>query len=128
MPHLCSICDQWDDRGRKHFPHSCPISGRNLRFDGPRGHAQAVPADPALVDHLVQSTGLSPAEAVRVIEDVVSFHAESVEAYVRRRHAELQLIGAKNPEIFQQVAAELAERVVAAPGLSERQLRRIVYG
>ena len=34
----------------------------------------------------------------------------------------------KNPQIFGQIAAELDRRVVAAPPLSERQLRRIVYG
>ncbi|MGZ4487836.1 MAG: hypothetical protein ACXVW1_07885 [Nocardioides sp.] len=88
-----------------------------------------VPApDPALVDHLVATTGLSAAEAARVVEDVVAFHAEPVEAYVRRRHAHLKTYGAKNPEIFARIAEELASRVVAAPELSERQLRRLVYG
>ena len=85
-------------------------------------------ADPALVDHVVAGTGLTPAEARRLIEDVVAFHAETLESYVRRRHAELKTYGAKNPEIFAQISAELPERVVAAPELSERQLRRIVYG
>jgi len=47
---------------------------------------------------------------------------------VRRRHAELQGEGRKNPEIFPLIAAELRGRLVAAPVLSERQLRRIVYG
>ncbi|PZR52804.1 hypothetical protein DNL40_10610 [Xylanimonas oleitrophica] len=84
--------------------------------------------DRALVDHVVSTTGLSPAEATRVIEDVVAFHAEPLEEYVRRRHAQMQTYGAKNPEIFARIAAELAGRVVAAPPLSERQLRRIVYG
>ncbi|HYG92423.1 MAG TPA: hypothetical protein VD859_02455 [Nocardioides sp.] len=74
------------------------------------------------------STGLDAAEAARVIEDVVAFHAERVEDYVRRRHGELKLRGTRNPEIFRLLRAELAERVVAAPDLSERQLRRIIYG
>jgi hypothetical protein len=34
----------------------------------------------------------------------------------------------RNPEIFAQIHAELARRVVAPPALSERQIRRIVYG
>ena len=51
-----------------------------------------------------------------------------MEDYVRLRHASLKTYGAKNPEIFLRIAEELAERVVAAPELSERQLRRIVYG
>jgi hypothetical protein len=87
-----------------------------------------VPADQALVDHLVATTGLSAAEATRVVEDVIAFHDETVEAYVRRRHAELKLHGVRNPEIFGRLAGELAHRVVTAPALSERQLRRIVYG
>ncbi len=85
-------------------------------------------ADPALVRHLAQSTGLTEAEAARVVDDVVAFYAEPVEQYVRRRHAELKTYGARNPEIFAELARELAERVVAAPPLTERQLRRLVYG
>jgi hypothetical protein len=94
------------------------------------GHDGPVPVRPdsALVDRIVASTGLSEAEAVRVVEDVISFHAEPVEAYVRRRHAHLKTYGAKNDEIFALLAEELAARVVAAPGLTERQLRRIIYG
>ena len=87
-----------------------------------------VPADPELVDRISTSTGLSPAEAARVIEDVVAFHAEPVEEFVRGRHALLKTYGARNPEIFARIADELAGRVVAAPPLTERQLRRIVYG
>ena len=87
-----------------------------------------VPADQTLVDHLVATTGLTGAEAARVVEDVLAFHDEPVEDYVRRRHAELKTHGARNPEIFAHLAQELAHRVVAAPALSERQLRRIVYG
>jgi polyhydroxyalkanoate synthesis regulator phasin len=87
-----------------------------------------VPADRTLVDHLVATTELTAAEAARVIDDVVAFHAEPVEAYVRRRHAELKAYGVRNLEIFARLAEELTHRVVAAPPLSERQLRRIVYG
>ena len=84
--------------------------------------------DPALVARVAASTGLTPGEAARVIEDVVAFYAEPVEEYVRRRHAHLKTYGAKNAEIFARIAEELADRVVAPPRLSERQLRRIVYG
>ncbi|MBO0608155.1 hypothetical protein [Myceligenerans salitolerans] len=81
-----------------------------------------------LVRHLVATTGLTPAEARRVIGDVVAYYAEPVEDVVRRRHAELKTYGAKNPEIFARLAAELSRRPVAAPELSERQLRRMIYG
>ena len=84
--------------------------------------------DPTLVDHLVATTGLTASDAARVVEDVLAFHHEPVEAFVRRRHAELKTYGARNPEIFARLVDELAHHVVAAPALSERQLRRIVYG
>jgi hypothetical protein len=86
-----------------------------------------VTVDPELVDRIVASTGLSPAEAARVIEDVVTFHAEPVDELVRRRHAHLKTYGVRNPEIFARIADELADRVVAAPPLTERQIRRIIY-
>jgi DNA-directed RNA polymerase subunit F len=84
--------------------------------------------DPDLLDRIVDSTGLTPLEAARVIEDVIAFHAEPVADYVRRRHAHLRTFGARNPEIFARISEELGSRVVAAPELTERQLRRLVYG
>ncbi len=106
------------------------MAGKKLHFDVEPRTIDAVPPspDPALVARIATSTGLSPAEAARVVEDVVAFHAEPVEDYVRRRHAELKTYGAKNPQIFAQIAEELADRVVAAPELTERQLRRLIYG
>ena len=86
-----------------------------------------MPVESALVDHLVAGTGLTASEAQRVVEDVLAFYAEPVDEFVRRRHTELKTYGAKNDEIFVRIAEELSERVVAAPSLSERQLRRIIY-
>lgn len=106
----------------------CPKSGKKLALVVYAGHHRDVPADPRLVRHVMASTGLAEPEAVRVVEDVVAFHHEPVDDYVRRRHADLKARGARNAEIFSLLRDELAHRVVAAPDLSERQLRRIVYG
>jgi hypothetical protein len=84
--------------------------------------------DRDLIDRVAATAGLTPAEAARVIEDVLAWYREPVEDYVRRRHAHHQLYGRRNPEIFGLIADELAGRLVAAPSLTERQLRRIVYG
>jgi hypothetical protein len=81
-----------------------------------------------LIERIASSTGLTPGEAARVVEDVLAWYREPVEDYVRRRHAHHQLYGKRNPEIFTLIAGELATRLVAAPPLSERQLRRIIYG
>lgn len=84
--------------------------------------------DPELIDRVAESAGLTPAEAARVVQDVLAWYREPVEDYVRRRHARLHLHGRRNPEIFELIAAELSARLVAPPRLSQRQLRRIVYG
>ncbi|WP_404388294.1 hypothetical protein [Humibacillus xanthopallidus] len=84
--------------------------------------------DRDLVARVAGSTGLSEAEAARVIGDVLAHYAEPVEDFVRRRHSALQLRGTRNPAIYRTIAGELSQRLVAAPTLSERQLRRIIYG
>jgi hypothetical protein len=84
--------------------------------------------EPELVSRVAQSTGLTPNEAARVVADVVAYYAESTEAFVRRRHVGLQARGLRNPEIFARIHDELTRRVVAPPALSERQIRRIIYG
>jgi hypothetical protein len=81
-----------------------------------------------LIAHLTRTSGLGPGEAARVVADVLSYFSEPVEEFVRRRHGELKSRGLTNEEIFPRVAAELGGRRVAAPALSLRQLRRIVYG
>ncbi|HEY1620581.1 MAG TPA: hypothetical protein VGG25_23350 [Streptosporangiaceae bacterium] len=84
--------------------------------------------DSELVERVADSAGLAPAEAARVVQDVVAWYREPARDYVRRRHARLHLYGKRNEEIFPLIAAELAGRVVAPPPLSARQLRRMVYG
>ena len=81
-----------------------------------------------LVRHIAASTGLPEATAIRVVADVTAYFAETVEDFVCRRHEELKRKQRKNDDIWPQIAAELAGRRFGAPELSERQLRRIVYG
>lgn len=85
-------------------------------------------ADAELVERIVASTDLSPAEANRVVEDVLAWYAEPLLDYVRRRHAQLRLRGVRNPEIYRLLAGEIRQRPFAAPEVSERQLRRFIYG
>ncbi len=92
----------------------------------PREPADPFPQD--LARYLAASTGLPQPTAVRVIADMATYFSETVEEFVRRRHAELQLRQRKNDQIWPLIAAELGQRRFAAPELSERQLRRIVYG
>jgi hypothetical protein len=71
---------------------------------------------------------LAPEVAARVIADVLAYFHETTEQFVRRRHAELLRQGHGNAAIWPLIAGELAQRRVAAAPLSQRQLRRIVYG
>lgn len=60
--------------------------------------------------------------------EVVGYFGERVPDYVRRRHAELQAVGLTNERIFVVLAGELGARRFAAPPLTSRQLRRMIYG
>jgi hypothetical protein len=81
-----------------------------------------------LVRHVAASTGLPEATAARVVADIAAYFAEGVEDFVRRRHAEMRAVHWKNDEIWPRIAAEMGTRRFGARELSERQLRRIVYG
>ena len=81
-----------------------------------------------LTRYLAASTGLPQPTVVRVIADVTAYFNETIEEFVRRRHAELHGRQHRNDEIWPAIVAEIGQRRFAAPQLSERQLRRIVYG
>jgi len=81
-----------------------------------------------LIAYLVRTTRLTPAEATRVVHEVLSFMDDTPEDFIRRRHRALQSAGCSNSEIFSRIAAELTQRRFRASELSERQIRRIIYG
>jgi hypothetical protein len=83
---------------------------------------------PDLVRHVATTTGLDDATASRVVADVVAYFGQTVEEFVRGRHAELQDKNMRNDEIWPSLIAELEHHRFSAPQLTERQLRRIVYG
>ena len=81
-----------------------------------------------VVAHLVRTTPLTTPVAERIVAEVVDFFSEPAEAFVRRRHTELQAQGLSNREVFTRVADELCGRPVQAPTLTERQSRRHTSG
>lgn len=81
-----------------------------------------------LLEHLQRTTAIGPGEARRVVDDVLAWCAEDTQAFVRRRHRELRAQGVANTGAFERIACELATRRVAAPRLSLRQIRRVIYG
>jgi hypothetical protein len=81
-----------------------------------------------LAMYLVRSTRLTQSEALKVIDEVLAFMNETPEDFIRRRHLGLQSQGYSNADIFAQISKDLAQRRFRAPELSERQIRRIIYG
>lgn len=81
-----------------------------------------------LLDHLQRALPLRRSEAERVVAEVVEWFAESPDVFVRRRHRELQARGVPNAEAYTRIAEELAARPVPGPQLTERQVRRVIYG
>ena len=82
-----------------------------------------------LINHLCQSSNLSVSQAQRIIDEVISYFSETPENYVRRRHREIkQDTGLANAQIFACIEAEMPQLVFAAPVLTLRQIRRIIYG
>lgn len=89
-------------------------------------------SDPAelgeLIAYLARSSRLSPSEASRLVQEVLEFMNETPEEFIRRRHLQLQTQGLANSQIFRELATELRARRFRAPELSERQIRRVIYG
>ena len=81
-----------------------------------------------LLSHLARLTRGSGSEVEKVVRETLDYFSETVEQFVARRHAELQAEDLRNDAIWQRLADELRTRRFAAPPLSERQIRRLVYG
>ena len=82
-----------------------------------------------LAHHLAKTSRLTASEAERLILEVISYFEETPEAFVIRRHRELkQLPGMANERIYERIGSELNSRLFAAPALTQRQIRRIIYG
>jgi hypothetical protein len=81
-----------------------------------------------LVAYVARSNGLDPSQARRIVDDVLSYLAESPEDFVRRRHTALLKLGRRNEEIYARIADELVQRRFPSPPYSIRQIRRIIYG
>ncbi len=81
-----------------------------------------------LIEHLARTSPLTRAQAARCVEEVLAFLDETPEAFVVRRHRELQGAGLANEAIFARLAEEVVARRFRAAALSARQIRRIIYG
>ena len=87
-----------------------------------------VPYPQELIDHLCRHGALDARQAERLLAEVLAFYDETPEAFIRRRHHELQRAGFANAAIYRRLLAELPTRRFSAGSRSERQIRRTIYG
>ena len=81
-----------------------------------------------LIEHLGRLSGLETDRLARLVDEVTAYFSESIEEFVVRRHRELQAEALRNEAIFERIEAELRARRFAAPSLTTRQIRRLIYG
>ena len=81
-----------------------------------------------LTRSLAEQGHQSRSTAQRLVDEVLAHFREPLEDYVARRHRELVAQDLKNDAIYALIAEELRTRLVAAPQLSARQIRRLIYG
>ncbi len=79
-------------------------------------------------NHLLSIADVSERDLNKLVEELMTYWSETPQQYVLRRHRELQRQGLTTGRIYPLIASELSERLFAAPPLSERQIRRIIYG
>ena len=85
-------------------------------------------ADPDLIARIADRYGLEPAQAERIIEDILLAYDVVPEEWIRSRHIRLQRQGLRNEDIYRILAEELPSRRFSAKALSPRQIRRLIYG
>jgi len=81
-----------------------------------------------LIDHLCRITVLDEMHARQVVAEVLAYFEEDIESFIRRRHREMQQQGLSNSAIFAAVKAELPGRLFPPADVTERQIRRMIYG
>lgn len=91
-------------------------------------HMLPTAASDNLVEHLCRQTGLSRDSAARLIGEVLAFYDETAASFIRRRHHDLQKSGLSNATIYRLIHEELQARRFAAEPMTERQIRRTIYG
>ncbi len=81
-----------------------------------------------IAERISAAYGIDRSLSDRVVEEVLHYSAETVEEWVRSTHIRLQRRGMRNEDIYASILVALPERRFAAPSLSLRQIRRLIYG
>lgn len=84
--------------------------------------------NPAFRRHLLSIVDIAEPELDKVVSDLLDHWSETLVQFVVRRHKELQRSGMPNRLAYAQIRSEVSSRRFLAEPLSERQVRRILYG
>jgi hypothetical protein len=78
--------------------------------------------------HILDTYNISEGDFGRLIEEFLEHFDSTLNDYVRSRHSELQKEGGRNTAIYRVLMREIEDRRFAAGPLTERKIRRIIYG
>jgi hypothetical protein len=81
-----------------------------------------------LLLHLQTVTGQSRSLLGKILEETRAWYAKDLQTWIRERHRELQRQGLRNREIYPRLQKEVRQILVRPAPLSERQIRRMIYG
>ena len=84
--------------------------------------------DPAFRRHLLSIVDIAEPELDKVVADLLDHWSETLVQFVVRRHKELQRSGTPNRLAYAQIRSEVSSKRFVAEPLTERQVRRILYG
>jgi len=87
-----------------------------------------VDANQDLLRQLRAMTGLEDALLEKILREIQAWYARDLHDWIRDRHRDLQRQGMRNQEIFSRLREEMDQILVRPPRLSERQIRRVIYG
>lgn len=82
----------------------------------------------ALLEHLHAVTGLEESTVAKIVADIHTWYGQELAEWLRSRHAELQRQGLRNRDIYRLLQNEATEILIRPPALTERQIRRAIYG
>ncbi len=78
--------------------------------------------------YLLGILDLSERELDKLVDELRDHWSETREQYVLRRHRELQRDGVPNRAIYGILRREIRDRRFAPRPMTERQVRRLIYG
>ena len=83
---------------------------------------------PAFRRHLLSIVDIAEPELDKVVADLLDHWSETLSQFVVRRHKELQRSNISNRLAYARIRDEVRSRRYLADPLSERQVRRMLYG